>query len=97
MYQQPSDKVCAKMSKLYQKRPFACFPLKDIAAVLDQDLSGVKKQVTTQGGVLRLTSFWYPDGYRKRDLRKRAVQQPVRALRCKFSVDLEDSFATPPD
>ena len=63
MYQQPSDKVCAKILKLYQKRLFTCFPLKEIIVVLDQDLSGVKKQVTTQGGVLRLTSFWYPDGY----------------------------------
>ena len=55
MYQQPSEKVGAKILKLYQKRMLTCFPLKDIVVVLDQDLAGVKKQVTTQGGVLRLT------------------------------------------
>ena len=40
MFQQPSDKMCAKIQKLYAKRALSCFPLKDVVCVLDQDQAG---------------------------------------------------------
>ena len=47
MDQLPIDKVCAKVLKLYTMRLSTCCPLEDIAVVLDRDLPGAGKQVTT--------------------------------------------------
>ena len=62
MRQQCTDRVCAEILtffltrrlkpstlKLHAERMFACFPLKDIIVVLDQDKSN--------------GCVWYPDGY----------------------------------
>ena len=56
--------MCAKIVKIHDKRSLACFPLKGAAVVLGQDQSGLSKQVTAQGGVLKITVFGTPDGYR---------------------------------
>ena len=39
-----------------------CFPLKVVVVVLDQNQSGIRKQVNAHGGVLNITVFGTPVG-----------------------------------
>lgn len=49
--------LCAKITKLHAERLSTCFPLKDVIVVLDQDQSGVSRQVHAQGCVLKITVY----------------------------------------
>ena len=53
---------CAKIAKLHAKRLLTCFPLGNVVVVLDQDQSGISKQVRAKGGVLEITVFGTPTG-----------------------------------
>ena len=50
--------------KLHAKRAMTCFPLKDTVVVLGQGQSGLARQVRARGGVLKITVFGTPGGYR---------------------------------
>ena len=106
MHHQPSDKTFAKLNKLHAKRLFTCplkirnlkfstprFPLKDAICVLDQNQSGPTRQVTAQNGVLKISRFRYPVGYRNR-LEETSVQQPVHAMWNNVPIVLEDTPVT---
>ena len=45
-----------------EKRVFTFAPLKDIVGVIDQEQSGLQRQVRAQGGVLKIAAFGTPTG-----------------------------------
>ena len=52
----------AKIMKLHAERLLTRFPLQDIVVVLDQDRSGLTRQVRAQVGVLKINVFGTPLG-----------------------------------
>ena len=84
MHRQPSDKVFAKIFEMYQKRELTCFPPKDVVCVLDQDSSGLQRQVTAQNGVLRI-SYLVPRRVPKPNRRKRNSRTALTAVARDFS------------
>ena len=65
---------------MYQKRVATCFPLKDVVCVLDQDQSGMQRQVTAQNGALKISAFGTPPGT-KTKAEEAAVQKPLQSDR----------------
>ena len=76
---------------MYEKRVLTRFPLKDVVCVLDQDQSGLQRQVTAQNGVLEMKSVVTPMGNdAKRE--ETAVLESLQSKRPRIFYGAQNAF-----